>query len=249
MRVKRSRCVSPNNVHGSDMDKQAQSVTLTEEHRAALQTICQQRKVDALVWKRARAFLLLDEGEKAQIVCRILDIGPTVLTERKFAFAGAGLSFFGMKDYSQRQGHLFVAQETALKEHFTKNPAGRADEVCAYILAEYGQSYCASGAAKLMRRLGFVYKKPQTLPAQADEAKQEAFIAAYDALLAGLGNDEMVVHLRCSASDPSKPSRPRLVPKRSPSKPAQGVDGLTSKGRLILRPSTSPLWKLRRSMR
>jgi transposase len=44
------------------------------------------------------------------------------------------------------------------------------DEVCAYILAEYGQSYSASGAAKLMRRLGFVYKKPQSLPAQADEA-------------------------------------------------------------------------------
>jgi hypothetical protein len=26
------------------------------------------------------------------------------LTEWRFAFAGAGLSFFGLKDYSQRQG-------------------------------------------------------------------------------------------------------------------------------------------------
>jgi hypothetical protein len=50
-----------------------------------------------------------------------LDIGPTVLTEWRFAFAGAGLSFFGLKDYSQRQGHLSVVQEQALKAHFTEH--------------------------------------------------------------------------------------------------------------------------------
>ena len=31
-----------------------------------------------------------------------------------------------------------------------------------------------------MRRLGFIYKKPQSLPAQADEIKQAAFIAQYE---------------------------------------------------------------------
>ena len=36
-----------------------------------------------------------------------------------------------------------------------------------------------------MRRLGFVYKKPRTLPAQADEAKQAAFIAKYETLMMG----------------------------------------------------------------
>lgn len=188
------------------MNDRTKSVTLTEEQRSALQAICRRRKVDALVWKRARAFILLDAGYDAQTICEILDIGPTVLTEWKFSFASAGLSFFGLKDYSQRQGHLFVAQEMALKEHFTSNPASSADEVCAYILAEYGQSYCASGAAKLMHRLGFVYKKPQSLPAQADEAKQEAFIAAYEALMTGLRDDEMVVF--SDAVHPTHQSRP-----------------------------------------
>jgi hypothetical protein len=51
--------------------------TLTEEQRSALQAICRQRKVDALVWKRARAFLLLDAGYDAKTICEILDIGPT----------------------------------------------------------------------------------------------------------------------------------------------------------------------------
>lgn len=188
------------------MSNHSKTVTLTEEQRSALQKICRERKVDALVWKRARAFILLDAGYDAKSICEFLDIGPTVLTEWQFAFAGAGLSFFGLKDYSQRQGHLFVAQEKALTEHFTNNPASSADEVCAYILAEYGQNYCNSGAAKLMHRLGFVYKKPQSLPAQADEAKQEAFIAHYEALMTGLGYDEMVVF--SDAVHPTHQSRP-----------------------------------------
>ena len=99
----------------------------------------------------------MDAGEDAGTVCRILDIGPTVLTEWRFAFAGAGLPFFGLNDYSQRQGHLTLAQEQAAKDHFSEHPACNADEVCAHILAEYGQSYSPSGAAKLMRRLGFEY--------------------------------------------------------------------------------------------
>lgn len=188
------------------MDKQAKSVSLTEEQRTALHAICRRRKVDALVWKRARAFILLDGGYDAKTICEILDIGPTVLTEWKFAFAGAGLSFFGLKDYSQRQGHLFAAQETALAAHFSNNPASCTDEICAYILAEYDQNYSASGAAKLMHRLGFVYKKPQSLPAQADEAKQEAFIAYYESVMTGLGNDEMVVF--SDAVHPTHQSRP-----------------------------------------
>jgi transposase len=123
------------------MGKQTKSVTLTENQRSALQAICRRRKVDALVWKRARAFLLLDAGYDAKTICEILDIGPTVLTEWRFAFAGMGLSFFGLKDYSQRQGHLSSEQERATQAHFTGHSARNADEICAYILAEYGQSY------------------------------------------------------------------------------------------------------------
>ncbi|MCP4062628.1 MAG: IS630 family transposase, partial [Gammaproteobacteria bacterium] len=117
-----------------------------------------------------------------------------------------GLSFFGLNDYSQRQGYLSVEQERVLKVHFTEYQARNADEVCAYVLAVYGQSYSPSGAAKLMRRLGFEYKKPQLRPAQADEAKQAAFIAQYEALMTGLGANEMVVF--SDAVHPEHQSRP-----------------------------------------
>lgn len=188
------------------MAKQTKSVSLTDEQRTALEAICRRRKVDALVWKRARAFLLLDADYDAQTICEVLDIGPTVLSEWKFSFASMGVSFFGLNSYSQRQGHLSSEQENSLKAHFADNLARSAVEICAYILAEYGQRYCPSGAAKLMHRLGFVYKKPYSLPAQADEARQEAFIAHYEALMTRLGDDEMVVF--SDAVHPTHQSRP-----------------------------------------
>ena len=184
----------------------AVSIRLSESERAALEAICRRRKVEALVWKRARAFLLLDAGEDARTVCRILDIGPTVLTEWKSAFSRDGLSFFGLKDYSPRQGHLSVAQEEALKAHLCDNAPRNTDQVRAHVLAQYGCSYCASGAAKMMHRLGFEYTKPQVLPAKADAAQQEAFIADYEALLRRLGADEMVVF--SDAVHPTHQSRP-----------------------------------------
>ena len=55
------------------------------------------------------------------------------------------------------------AQEQAVKDHSSSHPARDVDEVCARILAEYCQSYSSSGAAKLMRRLGFEYKMPRLL--------------------------------------------------------------------------------------
>ena len=54
------------------------------------------------------------EGYDATIVCEVLDIGRTVLTEWLRAFSVERLAFFGLKDYSQREGHLSFAQEEAL---------------------------------------------------------------------------------------------------------------------------------------
>ena len=79
-------------LHDGIMDKQTKSVTLTEDQRSALQAICRRRKVDALVWKRARAFLLLDAGYKPKHIFEILDIGSAFWTNWRFAYADISLS-------------------------------------------------------------------------------------------------------------------------------------------------------------
>ena len=74
-------------LHHLDMNPRSKPVSLSCDERLALEAICRRRKVDALVWKRARALLLLDAGEDAGTVCRVLDIGPSVLPEWQFEAA------------------------------------------------------------------------------------------------------------------------------------------------------------------
>ena len=151
-----------------------------------------------------RRILLLDADYDAETICEVLDIGPTVLMKWKFAFAGMGLSFFGLIDYSQRQGDLLAEQETLLTTHFTDSPARTTDKICACILTQHGKSCCSSGAAKLLKRLGFTYKKLQSMPAQADEAKQKVFIAHHEALRPNWG----LTRWLCFGYRPSHKSKP-----------------------------------------
>ena len=59
--------------------------------------------------------LFLDSGRNPEFVCDALDIAPSVLTRWCRAFSARGLTFFSLKDFSQREGYLSIAQEEALK--------------------------------------------------------------------------------------------------------------------------------------
>ena len=182
------------------------SISLTDDQRADIKAICRRRKVDALVWKRAQAINLLDAKKDPKTICQVLDIGRTVLTEWCRAFLAKGLAFFGLNDYSRREGHLTFEQEKALKKHFTDNPPSDTHVIRAYILAEYGQQFSISGATKLMKRLDFVYKKPIALAMQADEVAQQAFMDWYKNLLNSLLPNDQVLFL--DAVHPEYQSRP-----------------------------------------
>ena len=78
--------------------------------------------------------------------------------------------------------------------------------VAAHVAAVYAVRYSHAGCIKLLHRLGFEYKRPKGLPAQADGAKQAEFIEAYEDLLNGLADDEAVHFV--DAVHPEYQSRP-----------------------------------------
>ena len=182
------------------------SISLTDDQRTKPKATRRRRKVGALTWKRARAIDLLDAGVDPETICQILDIGRTVQTEWRRAFSAEGCAFFGLNNYSRREGHLTFAQEEALRKHFTEHPPLKAGEICTYILAEYGQNFSASGIFKLLKRLGFVYKRPVPHSTQADEEAQQAIIDLYEGLLNSLLPNEIV--LFSDAVHPEYQSRP-----------------------------------------
>ena len=55
------------------------SISLSDDHRAALEANRACHGDEVLAWKRAQASILLDKNEDPEAICRMLNIDPTVL--------------------------------------------------------------------------------------------------------------------------------------------------------------------------
>ncbi len=156
--------------------------------------------------RRANSLLLLDKGWTFEAVGEALYLNPETVRSYWRAYRSEGRDCLRTTEYSQREGHLSADQEADLIEHLTTVPPRSTNEVRAYIQATYGESYSRSGAIKLCNRLGFEYRKPERLPAVADEAAQAEFISKYEALRNNLGDDETILFV--DAVHPEHQSRP-----------------------------------------
>ncbi len=179
---------------------------LSAKERAALKAVLGHPSETHGVARRVNAILLLDKGWSCAAVSAALFLDDdTVRTWLKHYRAG-GLDELTLFDWHGRPGHLSQAQEAELSAHLGERLYRDTGEVAAHIKATYGVTYSHAGCIKLMHRLGFEYKRPESLPAQADEVKQAAFIEAYEKLLRGLADDEAVYF--ADAVHPEYQSRP-----------------------------------------
>lgn len=77
-----------------------------------------------------------------------------------------------------------------LIEHLTEKTYSRTYQIVAYVKETFGLDYTVSGMNKWLRPNGFSYKQPKGVPHKFDEAKQQAFIEANEALKASCGKGE-----------------------------------------------------------
>src|SRR3989338_448161 len=91
------------------------------------------------------------------------------------------------------QSALNAEHSSKLIAHLEEHTYLHAKNICAYVLKEYGVEYTVSGMIKWLERKGFRYKKPHGVPAKADQQKQAAFIAMYEALKNTLKADEVIL--------------------------------------------------------
>ena len=179
---------------------------LSVNERVYLRNLMRKRKVEALVQRRANALLLLDTGWSELNVANALFLDVSTIKEWLANFQRAGLSSVRMSKYSLREGHLSSAQEQELITYFNSDPPRDSCEVRGYVERAYGVTFSRSGAIALMRRLGFVYKKPKPVPRFGDETEQRRHINAYEALNRRLEANEAIVF--ADAVHPEHQSRP-----------------------------------------
>ena len=180
--------------------------SLSAEERRELRAILRARKEDALVARRANALLLLDESVSVTDIARFLYLDVDTVRGWRRAYEASGLSILSLADYPSRTGYLSESQEADLINHVMSHPMRCTGELRAYILDVYGVRFSHSGAIKLMKRLGFVYKRPKLLPLKATPEAQAEFISSYEHLCNTLSADESIVFV--DAVHPEHQSRP-----------------------------------------
>jgi transposase len=109
-------------------------------------------------------------------------------------------------DWQGRPPLLLRSQEELLSSWIASDFPSNTTPIIAYILTNFGVEYSHSGCLSLLYRLEFTYIRPKRVPKIADETRQKAFIAHYEALLNRQNVDEVVVFV--DAAHPEHQSRP-----------------------------------------
>ena len=165
---------------------------LSAKERTALKAVMRHPSEIHGVARRANAILLLDDGWNCAKVAEALYLDDDTVRTWFKRYQAGGLDEMTVFDWKGRSGDLSREQMAELSARLGERLMRDSGEVAAYIAARWGVVYSPSGCLALLHRLGFEYKRPESLPACSDEARQAALISRYDQLLNGLAADEVV---------------------------------------------------------
>ena len=180
---------------------------LSAEDRNRLIALARDGSAVSRLTRRANALVLLDDGWSCQRVAQALLLNDDTVRGWHKLYEQRGLEGLTSFDMGGSASFLSAAQQEALKAFVGTALPRSTREVGAFIAWEFGLVYeSRSGLVALLHRLGLEYHKPEAIPRQLDEAKQQAFIEDYENTLNSLGNDEVV--LFADAVHPTHAARP-----------------------------------------
>jgi transposase len=129
------------------------------------------------VHRRMNALLLLDDGWSAERVAGVLFIDAETVREHRRLYQLAGVAGVERLKFEGSEPALSPEQLKTLEAELDATLYASAKEICAFVRRNFAVSYTPHAMAKLLKRQGFVYKKPKCVPAKANEQAQRTFVA------------------------------------------------------------------------
>jgi transposase len=139
---------------------------------------------DRRMAEHLHAILLLDSGQNAEAISRILHVHPKTLKRWVKAFASGGEEALTRFNYVGGDGWLTDEQQQQFTTWLDADVRSTAEAI-AWVEEQFGLSYSDSGMCKLLKRLDYRYKQPAVLPAKAKPDVQAAWVATYTAKRSG----------------------------------------------------------------
>jgi transposase len=154
---------------------------LRERHR---------KERDRRVADRIKAVLLRDKGYSYEEIAEVLFLSDEgvrkhvtdYLQEQKLAPENGG-----------SEPELNAEDTAKLLAHLEEKTYLYAREIVAYVEKAFSVTYSVSGMTALLHRNGFSYHRPAVVPAKADKAKQETWLAWYEQLKKTIGDDDHIL--------------------------------------------------------
>lgn len=127
---------------------------------------------------RIQAILLLDGGRSLKEVAQILRVSPKTIKRWVKIFVGQGFEALCTLAYEGTEPDVTPAQMTRLRAWLDEQIRST-KEARDWVEREFGLSYSESGIVKLLKRIGYSYKKPAQVPSKADPKAQAEWVAEY----------------------------------------------------------------------
>ena len=167
------------------------TINLSQEEKTQIKALhrkCKQRKYA----DKLKAIFLLDKGHSCIEVGEIILLDDDTIRTYRNAYLNQGAEALLSDNNNGTKAFLSSEQLDTLEKHLTQNVYVDSKGIVAWIEKEFRINYSVSGINTLLKRLGFVYKKPVLTPCKANIEKQEEFVEQYKALKESLGSQDQI---------------------------------------------------------
>jgi transposase len=122
------------------------------------------------------ALLLLDDDWTAERVAEALFIAAETARAHRRLYASGGRAGVERLAYAGHAPLLSQGQAAELSAELSGRVYLTAKAVCGFVAARFDLAYTPHAMARLLGRLGYVWKRPKVVPAKADAQAQRAFL-------------------------------------------------------------------------
>jgi len=141
---------------------------------------------------RLKAIMMIDEGLSCVQIGIYLMLDDDTVRGYGKQYLEQGVESL-LSDGNQGTNCLLSKEQlNELEVHISENTYQDSKGIVVWIAEKFEVFYTISGINALLKRMGFVYKKPVKTPCKADVAKQEAFVAEYKEVKASLKEEDQI---------------------------------------------------------
>jgi transposase len=167
------------------------NIVLTSSQREEIKQLhrfCKQRRFA----DRLKALLLLDKGFSCVEVGHILLLDDDTVRGYANQYLNQGAQSLLSDNNKGTSPFLKLGQLELLDLHLSDNVYSDSKGIIAWVFNEFGITYTTSGINALLKRMGFVYKKPVLTPCKVDEKKQQEFVTQYQQVKQNLAKEDQI---------------------------------------------------------